>query len=526
MDMPRSDGGGDRGIETPGAMLDELRDHPEWDERRRDEQLDRLVRQFPPEALIEAAWARFRDLRGPDGEAVLHLVEAFGTPEVYEALAEALIDQPALPLERAWEALALLDGAGMLEQWPELAGRWEELAEAFDEEGSLGELAAQIEEEPDGAWLALRGLGAVEPDVRAEIVSGLAARATGPSLVEFLRLLAFAHDPEARAAAIRALEAKDATNPEVAAAWASLAADHPDADVSARALRRLANRGGDALVPRARPAPSLERSLVTAVDGEGRAYIVLTADEAQGRAAAAFRCDVLGGIEDVVGEVGLDREDANSFIAEFASRPERDCVAGDDALALGLLAGSLLLCGPRASPALRYWLERTVGPAFRPRPFPGPPGESDPTALPPGEMPGRAREVLEACPGWVDDSDLTYELAEEILLREGAGPPDPRRDSGAFRYLFAQRIAGRLELYRRMLLWMAAFWHATGAGDLGRSALALAWELADAQHAVPGHPFTSALIARSLQVAQANLRRHVDLRNPEVRARMASGGVE
>ena len=37
---------------------------------------------------------------------------------------------------------------------------------------------------------------------------------------------------------------------------------------------------------------------------------------------------------------------------------------------------------------------------------------------------------------------------------------------------------------------MASFWHASGDPDLARSALALAWQLSDPQHAVPAHPFT------------------------------------
>ena len=35
-------------------------------------------------------------------------------------------------------------------------------------------------------------------------------------------------------------------------------------------------------------------------------------------------------------------------------------------LALGLLAGGLLLGADRSSPVLRYWIERTVGPISAP----------------------------------------------------------------------------------------------------------------------------------------------------------------
>ena len=34
---------------TPEAHFDALRDHPEWTDRRRTEELDRIVRRFPPD---------------------------------------------------------------------------------------------------------------------------------------------------------------------------------------------------------------------------------------------------------------------------------------------------------------------------------------------------------------------------------------------------------------------------------------------------------------------------------------------
>ncbi len=73
------------------------------------------------------------------------------------------------------------------------------------DEDALETLVGQLEEEPEGSWVALQGLGAVEPEVRAEIIGGLAKFPTGPGLVNFLRLLTFAHDPTTRAAALDAL---------------------------------------------------------------------------------------------------------------------------------------------------------------------------------------------------------------------------------------------------------------------------------------------------------------------------------
>ncbi len=103
-------------------------------------------------------------------------------------------------------------------------------------------------------------------------------------------------------------------------------------------------------------------------------------------------------------------------------------------------------------------------------------------------------------------------MAEEIVLREGRVAADPKRDSGAFRFLFEHRIIHRLELYRRMLLWMHWFWSSGGEAALARSALLLAWQLSDEQFAVPSHPFTVALTARSLDAARDCLETEEDTR--------------
>ena len=159
-------------------------------------------------------------------------------------------------------------------------------------------------------------------------------------------------------------------------------------------------------------------------------------------------------------------------------------------------------------------MEATAPRGFRASPFPSPFAGWDPASLPFVEAPARAEAVLDACPSWIDSSWLTYDLAEEIALRPGDPSPDPRRDAGAYRYLFEHRLREQVELFRRMLFWMASFWGFSGDDSLGRSALALAVQLSDAQHVVPGHPFTVALTTRSLIAAQADLRRGVDPRRP------------
>jgi hypothetical protein len=517
MELPPDPGRRSQEVGSPDALLDALRAHPEWDERRRDDALDELVARFPAERLVAAVRPRLRDLGGPDAESLLRLVEANATQELLRELAEALAIQPGLAPELAWQALALLDDAGLLEAFPELLERWDELNEALDEEGSLDELVEQLERDPDDAWLAVQGLEAVEPEVRAEIVAGLVRAPLGPGLIEFLRLLCFVPDDATRSAALDALAAREALDPRLEAAWSSIAAEHPDREVVARARLRLGRRdhrggmeiavfaGGDG------GRPQLLRSLVTALDGSGQGSIVLSSSLGSSRVTAAFLCDVRQGICDVVGREAGDSPQADADFHELMPPPGIDALDAPG-LALGLLAGSLLLCGPRTTADLRRWLEKTAGPDLAPGPLVAPLPGWDPQSLPFAEMPDRSEAVLSSCPSWVDDSDLTYELAEELLLRSGGAPPDPRRDTGAYRFLFERRLHGRLELFRRMLLWMASFWEAAGDEELGKSALALAWQLSDAQHAVPSHPFTVALTTRSLAAAQATLRLGADAR--------------
>jgi hypothetical protein len=501
--------------QSPEAILDALRQHPEWTEGQRDAELDRLVSHFPRDRVRVAVLARLNALDGPDAEAILRWIEAHADPELLEALAEGLSRQPNLAPDQAWVALELLEGAGILAEFPDLAERWDELNESLDEDESLDQLAEQIESDTDGIWLALQGLAGVEPDLRSEIILSLAELPLGPGLIEFFRLLSFAEQPETRAAALKALSRPD-DDPRLHHAWVQIAEDHPNAETAARARRWLGIEAGAVLVGGAgpgRPVPRLVRSLATALDGRGQGTIILSAAGPGGSCAtAAFLCDVWRGVREVVGQISAKGTDAEGLLAEVMGQADRDLVEGVHALCLDRLAGSLLLCGPETSPAVRYWVEATAGSAFRAHPIPAPFMDWDPASLPIDEMPGRVQNVLDSCPDWLDHSPLTYELAEELLLREGTTPPDPSRDAGAYRYLFEHHLRGQLEHYRRMLFWMASFWQASGDTDLAQSALGLAWQLSDAQYLVPAHPFTVAITTRSLTVAQENLRRGVDPR--------------
>ncbi len=389
--------------ETPENLLDAFR-HLEWTDRQRNEQLDRLIARFPKERLLAALRPRLRDLQGGDAEALLRLVEAFATPDLLRVLAEALVVQPHLSPERAWDALALLDGTGVLKAYPELVERWAELNETLDEEDTLAQLAEQLEEGPEETWLALQGLGAVEPEIRPQIVAGLGAAPLGPGLIAFLRLLSFAHDPATRSAALDVLAEPTTRDPDLVAAWASIAADHTDPTVVARARRWLGDKADIAIAAWAgpdRPAPKLVRSLVTAVDGRGQGYIVLSARRGDARVTAAFLCDVRRGVREVYGVIVPESPAADDAFREFTRQADRDLVEEAPELALGLLAGSLLLCGPETSPALRFWLEDTLGPRIQARPFPLPFPGWDPASLPFDEMPRRHRPCsIPARPGW------------------------------------------------------------------------------------------------------------------------------
>lgn len=517
MDTQPSDELASAADETPEALLEAFRTHPEWTERQRDDELARLIERVPVDRLLESVRRRMRDLSGVQGEVVLRIIEAYATLDLLRELGAALVDQPDLAPERTWEALTMLDGADLLNEFPELQARAEELEELLDEEGSLEELAEQLEGDPEGTWLALQGIGAVEAEIRPRIIEGLGREHIGPGLAEFLRLLCFAHDLPTRNAALDVLSRPVEDESHVRAAWESIAADHPEPEVATRAQSWLeAHSKTDLPAVPSSTVPqtvSVTRALVTALDGRGRGSVVLATSRQGSIATAAFLCDVTQGICDVIGQEELDSADGAAVFDQLIGETELEYVEEVPEAALRLLAGSVLLCGPATPPTLRYWLEATVPPDFQARPFPAPfPGWNS-AELPFEEMPDRAQAVLEACPSWLDDSPLTYEIAEEIALREGAGSrPDPKRDAGAYRYLFEHRLFGQVELYRRMLYWMASFWQAAGREYLGQSALALADQLSDATHSVPSHPFTVALTTRSLEAAQASLSLGIDPR--------------
>lgn len=497
--------------ETPEQLLDAIA--AAADEPTHRSLFNRLIARFPADALAAALWPRLSRLDRPESDVVLELVESLGDPRLLDELARVLPAQTDLAPDRALLALSILDGAGMLVD-PLLVEWWEELAEVSADDGAIDELAGLIEDDPDQMWVALQAIGRIEPEVRSEIVAGLTRHEVGPALAEFLRLLSFANDPATRQAALHALETQPMTAEPAARAWAEIAASHPDPGVVALAQRRLGEMPRLATSRELSPlaAPRLLRSVVTAIDGTGRGYLALLAEDAGRYVACTFLCDVTRGVTDVTGVDGPDAEALESPLDESVALDGRPVVDQAHDLALGLLSGSLLLCQDETTPALRYWLERIVGRGFRARPFAGLQGDWDPGSYPFEAVAGASRAILDRCHDWLDRSMLTFDLADSIRLREDRAGPDPARDAGAYRFLFEHRLHERLELYRRMLLWMSSFWIGAGAEELGRAALAIAWQLTDPAHAVPGHPFTVELTTRSLEEAIRVLESGVDPR--------------
>jgi hypothetical protein len=384
------------------------------------------------------------------------------------------------------------------------------------EDLSLEELAALLEQDPEECWRALQGLESVEVESRLRIIEELGRFTERQGLASLLRLLTSSRDPETREAALAALHGPHGPVQIRRETPLSRTIEHRDKSQLSSGVEETSDRAETSrslVLAGPRSQPRIVRCLVTAVDGEGRGSIMISASQEFQRRTAVFLCDVQRGIIDVLGMVESESNLAGRLVDELRSQAQVDCVEGVPELALRLLAGSLMLCGPSVPPAVRHWLEGTLGHRFQPQPLP--------TRITGGgwaEVSGpslfrRALEVLDTCPTWLDVSPLTFELAEEISLREGKAATDPQRDAGAYRYLFEHRLIYRLELYRRMLLWMAWFWQYSGQAELAQTAELLAWQLSDEQFAVPAHPFAVALMTRSLEAAQSRLGTAADPRS-------------
>ena len=480
-------------IETPSTALDALRAHPDWDDDRREEAFLRLVSKFEPSALKAEARARLDRLDGADAPAVVRLLGTFGGPDDLRVLADAIESDADLAPEIAYEGLALLDAAGLLDGRLLLQELWNDLQEWAEESDSAAtELAEQLEEGPDAVWVALQALGAIPPADRRPLVAELApGDHAGPGLAEFLRCLALGFEPGTARAAAEVLARLESGPLGLGPFLPALAARHPDLWTSHLSSIRLEAIGGPI------GSDSLESSdltcLATGVDHLGRGRIVVASrpNSGAGWDLAEFACDMERGVVQVDGELGAGSRSVDAALAGVAGAPGAFAATDDPEAVLGLLAGSMLLCGPDAPPELTFWLARVAGPEFGPRPWAAP-GRVENTPPPGGDA---ARIVLEACPTWFDDSALSRDLAREAILR-GESPDDWQ---GAIRVLFERRLRDRVELYRRMVLWMAVVWEGAGASRLASAARETVAELSDVQNLVPGHGFFRELAARSLR---------------------------
>lgn len=346
---------------------------------------------------------------------------------------------------------------------------------------AIDDLLDGLEIDPEESWDAFLGLESLDADLRRSIVDELVGAPASEGVTRLLHLLGASRDGAVRLAARRALGTGD--RPVV------------------QRPRRVA-----AVPARVdRDPPRVVRSLATAVDGEGAGAVAVASVHGGRTSVAAFLCDVRGGIRDVLGDVRGGRDDDVDLFERFPELALGPCVEDAHALATGLLAGSLMLSGRETPPAVREWLDATLGGGFHAGAFLAARPEWSAPAVDSATLAERSWRILEACPGWVDRSTLTFDLAEEITVRERRAAADPLRDAGAYRFLFERRLLHRLELYRRMLLWMAFFWDAAGEPDLSLGAGVLSSQLADPQYAVPSHPFTVALSTRSLHEAQRRL---------------------
>lgn len=452
---------------TPEDMLAALATHDELEEPVTTAIVERLIRDFEPDRLAAAMRESLGDLSGAVGEVVLRVTEIVGPEALFEELAEALDLQADLPPERAWLAFSVLERHPQsIARRPALRERYQELEELIDgEEDAIQELADQIEHDPDGANQALDGLSRIDPETRAAILANLAELSAGPHLRAFL----------------------DRYNNGAA----------PVETMSSRSVTGDDRSGPPAL----RSRPRLVSSVVTSLDRRGRGEIILMAEERDQWIAAVFVCDMRHGVVDVIGEEGDDAERARELQRLHATRTDVDVVENAHQLAIGLLQAVLTLGRPHAPPTLDSWLKRLFGAAIHPAPFPAWDDESTTSATTAMDV----ETVLDACVEWIDESKLTYEIAEELLLR-GAAPFEPERESGAHRYYFEKQLLGRVETDRRTLAWMGAFWQASGADELAKAARRLGRQLDDPQNIVPGHPFYLGFAARSINAAQARIR--------------------
>lgn len=475
------------------------------------EGLLRLVTDFPASAIRSSLRKNLRSLEGTAGQVIARLVEAVGDEALAAELADSLEKHPNLEPERTWDMLNVLLNFGVLDDRPLLLERLEEWNETIEESESLTEdLSALIEEPEVGPGLVIEGLNRMEHTSRVEVILSFSELPLGPGLSQTLEILAASLDPSTRIAATKVLEDLEL----VAAKAVSESVEVEPGPIETKVLGMIQEVWAGSKL--AVSSPVLLGSLVSGLDGQGRATVALHARKGGQYVAAAFQCDVMRGVIDVVGKWDDSPGPGRLWLEDLSNRCKGDVLSPANGLAPALLSGGLSLGvgdDHRSPIELGYWLAATLGQgmvAGQVKAWAPPLDLSDST---PEAKQARAEAVLSACDFWVDDSDLIYDLAEELLLRQDDVPPDPVRDEGLFRYAFEHRMRHRMEQDHRMMLWMASLWAEAGEAELARSAFLLAGDLVDAENAMPGHPFIELLTTRSLLAAQEQLRQGRDLRD-------------
>ena len=365
------------------------------------------------------------------------------------------------------------------------------LAEAIARPDLLEALAdALITQEtlaPERLWDALNlleGTGLIEErpilaEWRDELEEMLVSDTSIASLLSQIE-----DDPESLNAA---LEGLSRIEPQIRDEILAELATQPMQPGLAKALRQFQEQGitesiTRTSVPRvADVEPSRMRGgVVSVLDADGACEIGLIAESDAGWIVARFSCHVLEGVTAIDRETLADESVARERFANLSEGLGEGAEEISPALVRVLLITSINL-GIVALPAFGL-------------------------RSPPSEIAADVRAVLAACPEWRDTSELLHDLAVEIAIRDGDAPPNPSRDAGPFRVLFEKRILPRVELYRQMLMWSATVWQETGREELSASAFRIAEALADPHNAVPGHPFLSAFMVKSLMHAQETYR--------------------
>jgi hypothetical protein len=195
------------------------------------------------------------------------------------------MDRPDLPIEGVPDASRELAEAAVR------AGDIDGIGES-DGMDWLGEIVAQLEADPQQCWEAMESLSAIDRDIRASIIASLAAYRDRPGVRALLRLLGSSPDPATQTAARLALPEDDSAFIEERVDDAT--DRHSDGvgqsnDTEPMTALPILWEEADLGSGPGQFAGRIVRSLVTALDGEGRGTIVISVRDGAHRRTAALR---------------------------------------------------------------------------------------------------------------------------------------------------------------------------------------------------------------------------------------------